>query len=81
MYQLAHPRYEGPLRRRWRNRTTFRGLSLAEVWRWRVGRTADDIPEDLPSMVEGAVLRQDMDWVQESQWQPSSFIRSSATFM
>jgi hypothetical protein len=63
MYQLAQPRNEGPLRRRWRNRTTLRGLSLAEVWRWRVGRTADVVPEDLPGMVEGAVLRQDMGWL------------------
>jgi hypothetical protein len=63
MYQLAQPRYEGPLRRRWRNRTTFRGLSLSEVWRWRVGRSGDAVSENLPGMVEGAVLRQDMEWL------------------
>lgn len=62
MYQLAQPRCEGPLRRRWRNRTTLRSLSLTELWQWRVARH-DAPPNDLPDLIQGAVLRQDLDWV------------------
>lgn len=42
---------------------------------------SDDLGPDWPEVVEDSVLRQDLEWVQESQWQPSSFIRPSATFM
>lgn len=66
MRYLSQPRHEGPARRRWRNRTTFRGLSLAEVWQWRVGRTVDVLPEDLPAVVQDAVLRHDMEWLADA---------------
>lgn len=68
MYRLAEPRTEGPLLRRWRARHTLRRPGLVEAWRAGITRTADPIPETptpqtLPDMVQGAVFRQDMEWI------------------
>lgn len=44
IYQLATPRHDGPWRRRWRHRHTWRQLDLADRIRKDITRTDDAAP-------------------------------------
>lgn len=63
MYQLAQPRHDGPLRRRWRNRQGWRRPGLSDRLGVDISRSDVSRGPDWPTVVEDAVLRQDMEWL------------------
>jgi hypothetical protein len=63
IYQLAKPRHDGPLRKRWRERRWPRRADLTDRLSPEVTRSDVSQAPDWTIVVEDAVLAQDMDWV------------------
>jgi len=80
MNRPSQPRWEGPLRRRWRARQWLRCPDLAAACRKDIIRS-DDLGPYWTEVVEDAVLAQDLEWIEDAQRQPNSFIRPSAASM
>lgn len=65
MYQLAHPRHDGPLRRRWRNRRGWRRPGLSDRLSLDITRSDVSRGPDWVGILYAEQLGRELAWADE----------------